>query len=93
MSNANGAPPGTTPATEESELYAPDGALALFSEQLTTDVSVPRPQTPAYPTITTAFATAVQEISEGKDVQESLDEAVAVIDEDIEENQGYPPPE
>ena len=55
--------------------------------------SVPRPVTPAYPVITNAFAEAVQNIVSGADVKAELDEAVQTIDQDIEDNRGYPAPE
>jgi multiple sugar transport system substrate-binding protein len=51
---------------------------------------MPRPITPAYPTITEAFAEAVQNIVTGADVKAELDKAVETIDQDIEDNQGYP---
>jgi len=57
---------------------------------LQSDVGVARPMTPAYPTITNAFAEAVQNIINGADVKVELDKAVQKIDQDIEDNQGYP---
>jgi len=48
--------------------------------------------TPAYPVITSAYAEAVNNIVAGADVQEELDKAVKKIDQDIEDNQGYPLP-
>jgi multiple sugar transport system substrate-binding protein len=56
-------------------------------------VAVPRPVTPAYPVITEAFAAAVQNIVTGADVKAELDNAVKQIDQDIQDNQGYPLPE
>ena len=56
------------------------------------DVAMPRPVTPAYPTITAEYWTAVDKIILGADVKTSLDEAVAAIDADIAANDGYPPP-
>ena len=53
---------------------------------------MPRPITPAYPVITESFAEAVQNIVTGADVQGELDKAVKKIDQDIEDNQGYPVP-
>jgi len=90
MSNANGAVPARISAFEQSELYSEDGPLRIFVEQLQSDVGVARPMTPAYPTITNAFAQAVQNIINGADVQSELDKAVQKIDQDIEDNQGYP---
>ena len=93
MTNANGAVPARQSAIEQSELYAEDGPLNLFVQQLQSDMAVPRPVTPAYPVITNAFAEAVQNIVSGADVQAELDEAVQKIDQDIEDNRGYPAPE
>lgn len=90
MADANGAVPGTKSAVAESTLYREDGPLHLFVTQLTEGFSVPRPRTPAYPVVTTAFQEAFADIRNGGDVQQALDEAVATIDQDIEDNQGYP---
>jgi multiple sugar transport system substrate-binding protein len=67
--------------------------LNIFVQQLQGGVAIPRPATPAYPVITSAFAEAVNNIVAGADVQEELDSAVQKIDQDIEDNQGYPAPE
>jgi multiple sugar transport system substrate-binding protein len=93
MTNANGAVPSRKSAIEQSELYADDGLLNIFVQQLEGGVAVARPQTPAYPTITSAFKTAIWNIIAGADVQEELDTAVAIIDQDILDNDGYPFPE
>jgi multiple sugar transport system substrate-binding protein len=90
MTNANGAVPARISAFEQSELYSEGGPLRIFVEQLQSDVGVARPMTPAYPTITNAFAQAIQNIINGADVQSELDKAVQKIDQDIEDNQGYP---
>jgi multiple sugar transport system substrate-binding protein len=93
MTNANGAVPARVSAIEESELYGEGGELNVFVQQLQNGWAIPRPATPAYPTITSAFAEAVNNIVAGADVQEELDKAVEKIDQDIEDNQGYPAPE
>jgi multiple sugar transport system substrate-binding protein len=67
--------------------------MRLMVEQLQGGLAVPRPTTPAYPVITNAFAEAVQNIVTGADVQEELNDAVETIDQDIQDNQGYPAPE
>jgi len=61
-------------------------------QQLQNGVAVPRPITPAYPTITTAFQVAVSNIVAGANVKSVLDAAVKKIDQDIHDNNGYPPP-
>lgn len=94
ITDVNGAIPGTLSAIEQSPAHQEGGALALFVEQLdgAPDVAVPRPVTPAYPTITAAFRTLIDNIIQGSDVQSELDAAVDEIDADIEANEGYPPP-
>lgn len=73
----------------ESPLYGVDAPLAIYREQLEQDIAVSRPQTPAYPVITSQFARALRLIADGNDVQEALDAAVKAIDLDIEDNGGY----
>lgn len=90
MTNANGAVPARKSAITRSALYGPDGPLNLLAQQLESGMAVPRPITPAYPVISTAFATAVQNIVTGADVKTELDKAVEKIDQDIEDNRGYP---
>lgn len=90
MSSANSAVPATRTAIERSPLYREGGPLHLFVEQLET-IAVPRPRTPAYPIITSAFQKAFLDIRNGSDVRSSLDAAVEVIDQDISDNRGYPP--
>ncbi|MCB2181044.1 MAG: sugar ABC transporter substrate-binding protein [Desulfobulbaceae bacterium] len=88
MSEANGAVPATMQAISRSSLYGPGGPLHLFVLQLQQN-AVPRPQTPGYPVITSAFQQAFQDIRNGADVKTSLDRAVEVIDQDIQDNEGY----
>lgn len=90
MTNANGAVPARKSAITKSELYAAGGPLNIFVQQLEGGVAVPRPVTPAYPTITSAFSDAVNNIVAGADVKTELDKAVQKIDQDIKDNQGYP---
>jgi multiple sugar transport system substrate-binding protein len=90
MANANGAVPGTKQAIARSPLYAPGAPLRLFAEQLLEGQTVPRPQTPAYPVITTAFQEAFANIRNGLNAQTALNKAATTIDLDIQDNQGYP---
>ena len=90
MTNANGAVPARKSALAMSDLFGTGGPLSIFVDQLNSDVAVTRPETPAYPTITSAFAEAVQNIVNGADVKTELDKAVQKIDQDIEDNRGYP---
>lgn len=91
MTQANGAVPAIRTAISRSELYGEDGPLRLFAVQLLEGYGVPRPRTPAYPIISSAFARAFHAVRNGADVQKTLDRAVRVIDRDIAENEGYPP--
>lgn len=89
MTNANGAVPSRKSAIAISPLYGEGGPLNIFVQQLKT-IAVPRPVTPAYPTITAAFAKALDNIINGSDIRKELDRAVKEINEDIEYNEGYP---
>lgn len=91
MASSNGAVPATRTAIERSPLYSSAGPLGLFTRQLLGGFSVPRPQTPAYPVITSAFQQAFNDIRNGGDVKAALDKAAAIIDQDIDDNKGYPP--
>ncbi|MDK2981092.1 MAG: multiple sugar transport system substrate-binding protein [Chloroflexota bacterium] len=93
MTNANGAVPARKSAIAQSELYGEGGKLNIFVQQLENGVAVERPTTPAYPVITSAYRTAIWNIIAGADVQSELDTAVQTIDQDIQDNNGYPLPE
>jgi multiple sugar transport system substrate-binding protein len=90
MADANGAVPARRAAIERSALYGPGGPLALLVEQLET-IAVPRPKTPAYPIVSSAFAEAFGEIGDGVDPAAALGRAAARIDRDFADNRGYPP--
>lgn len=90
MSAANGAPPATRSAVARSPLYAPDGPLRLYIEQLAGGYALPRPRTPAYPAVTSAFQQTFHAVRDGADVPETLQRAAALIDRDIADNRGYP---
>ncbi len=89
MTDANGAVPARKSALAKSTLYGTNGPLNLFVRQLQ-QIAVPRPQTPAYPVITQAFAQAVANIAAGADVKTELQKAADKIDQDIKDNKGYP---
>jgi multiple sugar transport system substrate-binding protein len=90
--DAAGQGPPTKSAVSKSKLYGPGGDLAIYSEMLANGITVTRPSTPAYPTITSEFARAVQQIIDGKDVKAALNAAAQAIDQDIADNDGYPAP-
>jgi len=89
MTAANGAVPATKSASAASTQFAPGGPENIFVQQLESS-AVPRPQTPAYPTITLSFQKAINDILNGGDVKAALDKAVQDIDRDIKDNDGYP---
>jgi multiple sugar transport system substrate-binding protein len=91
MTEANGAVPATRSAIALSPLYREEGPLHLFVVQLAEGHAVPRPQTPAYPVISSAFRRAFADIRNGAPVRETLDDAAALIDQDIRDNRGYAP--
>ncbi len=82
--------PGLKSFAAGSPLYAEGGPLAVAFEQAS-KTAIARPPHPAYPTITSAFMQAVDKIFNGGDAQEALTAAAKKIDEDIEDNAGYPP--
>jgi multiple sugar transport system substrate-binding protein len=90
MATASGAVPGRKSAIARSKLFADGGELNVYVQQLNGGVARARPATPAYPTITTAFAEAVNNIITGADVKGELDKAVKKIDTNIADNKGYP---
>ena len=90
VTEANGAMPGTNAALAQSKDYGAKGDLQVYVEQAREGVALVRPETPAYPAISTAFAEAVNNIVAGADVKKELDKAAKKIDQVIEDNNGYP---
>lgn len=90
MTAANGAVPATRSAIAISALYRRGGPLHLFVEQLESS-AVPRPRTPAYPVITSAFQAAFNSIRDGAEARAALARAAQAIDRDLRDNRGYPP--
>lgn len=89
MTAVNGAVPGRRSVLVKSPLYGERGPLKLYVQQINAGLAVPRPQTPAYRTISKMFANAAAAIIAGADVQTELSRAAAEIDRDIAENRGY----
>lgn len=81
--------PARKSALMKSALYRPGGPLHVFIQQIEAGWAVPRPVTPAYATITKAFAEAIEKIIEGADVQAELTKAAGIIDEDIQRHDAY----
>jgi multiple sugar transport system substrate-binding protein len=93
MTGANGAIPATRSAVGISARFAPGGPEHLYIEQLEDGVARPRPQTPAYPALSAAFARAFTEVVvQGRPVEASLDAAVRQVEGDLRDHQYYPPP-
>lgn len=80
--------PATAGAEEMSELFGEGGDLRPFVE-LSQLFAVPRPETPAYPVISSTFEKAAKDIMNGADIQSTLDTAVSEIDQNITSNDGY----
>jgi multiple sugar transport system substrate-binding protein len=91
MTDANGAVPATGTAIERTDAFAEGGPARLYIEQLRGGTARPRPQTPAYPAITAAFAEAFAKIMRGAAVRPALDAAVRAVDKDLADHDHYPP--
>jgi multiple sugar transport system substrate-binding protein len=92
VTQANGAMPATLKALAKNSNYQDNGDLAVYVQQAKQGISMVRPETPAYPVITGAFAEAVNNIVAGQDVKKELDKAAKKIDQTIEDHRGYPAP-
>ena len=80
--------PATKSAAAETEMYSEGAPLEVFFELSEAQAKV-RPVTPGYVVAAKVFEKALADISNGADVQDTLDAAVDEIDADIERNQGY----
>ncbi len=89
MTDANGAVPARRSVLAKSPLYGKHGPLRLYTQQINAGLTVPRPQTPAYSTISKVFSNAVMAIIAGAEVNTELSRAAELIDRDIAENHGY----
>ena len=93
MTGANGAIPATRSAVRISPDFAAGGPKHLYIEQLEDGVARSRPQTPAYPALSAAFARAFNEaVVQERPVGASLDAAARRVERDLSEHQYYPPP-
>ena len=93
MTRANGAIPATRSAVRISPDFAAGGPKHLYIEQLEGGVARSRPQTPAYPALSAAFARAFNEaVLQERPVGASLDAAARRVERDLSEHQYYPPP-
>ena len=93
MTGANGAIPATRSAVRISPDFAAGGPKHLYIEQLEDGVARSRPQTPAYPALSAAFARAFNDaVVQERPVGASLDAAARRVERDLSEHQYYPPP-
>ncbi|MFC4336979.1 sugar ABC transporter substrate-binding protein [Salininema proteolyticum] len=88
LSDRTGLIPATDEAAEMTENYGSDGRLRDIMEYSRSYARL-RPETPAYPVISSVFLSAIDDVVHGGDVAETLDEAVGEIDNDIDSNGGY----
>jgi multiple sugar transport system substrate-binding protein len=80
--------PATLAAADEIPAFAEGGQNRIYLE-LADRFATVRPETPAYPFISSVFQKATQDILAGGDAQSILDRAVQDIDRDIAQNGGY----
>ncbi len=90
VTQANGAVPATLHAVLASPDYGIDGPLRLYVDQILEGTARVRPETPAYPAITKAFAAAVRAIVDGADPKTELDRAAAQIDASLAKSSSPP---
>lgn len=83
----NKLPPARKSAYPKLPFYA-ELPYAVYAEQLQTTARA-RPITPAYPVLTAKFAQAVNDITLGGPVKESLDAVARAVDDDIKRHDGY----
>lgn len=85
VSKATGTIPATDAAAAMVPGYAAGGDNAIFRE-FSQKYAVVRPVTPGYPFIATTFAKAAQDILNGADAKQTLDQAVKDIDANQKQN-------
>ena len=89
VQETNACYPALNKFAERCEVYMDPTKMAIAYEQ--SNYAISRPNHPAYPTITLAFSDAFEAILNGADIKTELTKAAAKIDEDIKDNDGYPP--
>jgi multiple sugar transport system substrate-binding protein len=88
FSDATAVIPATDEAAAISKNYGSDGKLKIFQE-FSKKYTVVRPETPAYPVISSTFEKTAKDIMNGADVKKALDQAVKEIDANIASNDDY----
>ncbi len=84
IADGNSAPPARESVYEHFPEYT-EYPLNIFTTQLQEGVAQARPTTPVYGTLTNEFRKAINDIVQGADVQEKLDNAAERVDEILEE--------
>ena len=90
MTNSSGTMPARRSVLARSSLYGAAGPMRIFVKELDAGMGVPRPATPAYGTISAAFAAATVGIIAGGNVDAELSNAAHRIDAEIARRHGYP---
>ncbi|QTF91979.1 extracellular solute-binding protein [Halomonas sp. BM-2019] len=88
MSEGAGMIPASEAGAALTEHYREGGQWRFFYDYSEAHAQL-RPETPAYPIISSVFARAGRDIRDGGDVQAALDEAVDAIERNIADNRGY----
>lgn len=88
MSNTTGLVPTTEAAAALTENYKEGGPYRVFFD-MSQRFALLRPETPGYLTISNQFEQAGLAIRDGADVQDTLDDAVDAIEQDIQDNNNY----
>lgn len=87
-SDNTGGIPATQAAADLTEDYAPGGRLAVMRD-LSEELAIIRPPTPAYPVIASVFEKALRDIANGADPEGAFGQAVEQIDTNISSNDDY----
>lgn len=90
MATAAGMIPSTEAAAERTLRFRRGGDWRVFFD-LSRAYARPRPSTPAFATLSTAWYRAARDIMDGADPQDTLDDAVDEIDQAIADNDGFAP--
>ena len=88
FSAATGLMPTSEAAANATALYRP-GAFGRDLFEFARAWGVLRPETPAYPMLSSSFERALKEVREGGDAAEALDRAVEAIQQDLKRNRNY----
>jgi multiple sugar transport system substrate-binding protein len=88
FSENTGLIPATQAAADLTEDYGPGGRLAVMRD-ISEQLAVIRPPTPAYPVIASVFEKALRDVANGAQPEGALGQAVDQIDTNISSNDNY----